>query len=41
MGNQIHCHVIDDTYAARVSNLYMYDAVRYWTVLMLYLIDKI
>ncbi|XP_077989195.1 translation initiation factor eIF2B subunit epsilon-like [Glandiceps talaboti] len=27
MGNQIHMYVLDDEYAARVSNLYMYHAV--------------
>ncbi|XP_031572968.1 translation initiation factor eIF-2B subunit epsilon-like [Actinia tenebrosa] len=27
LGNQIHCNIINDTYAARVSNFYMYDAV--------------
>lgn len=29
MGNQIHCHVVKDEYAARVSNLHMYNAVRF------------
>ncbi|EDO33753.1 predicted protein [Nematostella vectensis] len=27
MGNQAHCHIISDKYAARVSNLYTYDAI--------------
>ncbi|XP_048578776.1 translation initiation factor eIF-2B subunit epsilon isoform X2 [Nematostella vectensis] len=27
MGNQVHCHIISDKYAARVSNLYTYDAI--------------
>eukprot|EP00795_Rhopilema_esculentum_P005217 gene5217-355_t len=27
MGNQIHCHIIKDEYAARVSNLHMYNAI--------------
>lgn len=29
MGNQIHSFIISDKYAARVSNPYMYDTVRY------------
>ena len=29
MGNQIHSFLISDKYAARVSNPYMYDTVRY------------
>ena len=28
MGNQIHYHIVKDEYAARVSNLHMYNAVR-------------
>lgn len=29
MGNQIHSFIISDKYAARVSNPYMYDTIRY------------
>ena len=29
MGNQIHSYIISDKYAARVSNPYMYDTVRW------------
>ena len=32
MGNTIQMHVVKDAYAARISNLQMYDAVRYVTV---------
>eukprot|EP00112_Aurelia_sp_Birch-Aquarium-sp1_P007013 Seg1766.1 transcript_id=Seg1766.1/GoldUCD/mRNA.D3Y31 product="Translation initiation factor eIF-2B subunit epsilon" protein_id=Seg1766.1/GoldUCD/D3Y31 len=27
MGNQVHCHVVEEEYAARVSNLHMYNAI--------------
>eukprot|EP00794_Sanderia_malayensis_P012839 gene12839-14159_t len=27
MGNQIHCHIIEDEYASRVSDLHMYNAI--------------
>lgn len=29
MGNQIHSFIISDKYAARVSNPYMYDTIRF------------
>ena len=28
MGNKIHCHVVEDEYGARITNIQMYDSIR-------------
>lgn len=29
MGNKIHCFLVDEEYGARVSNIEMYDSIRF------------
>ena len=41
MGNQIHYQIVKDEYAARVSNLHMYNAVRFVVFSFLVLFTRI